>query len=326
VELLILGGTVFLGRHLTHVALERGHTVTHFNRGKSNVDLFPEVATIHGDRDGGLDALVADGRTWDAVIDTCGYVPRLVGDAARALRPCVKHYTFISSLSVYADFAAANDETSPLAALEDETVEAVTGETYGGLKAACERAADAEFEGGALHVRAGLIVGPDDPTDRFAYWPVRVARGGRVLAPGRREALVQFIDVRDLSGWILGAIDRRRTGPFNVTGPTSPLTMNAFLETCREVAKPDAELAWVDEAVLERHEVQPWSELPLWIPEVDMADSITRAIDVGLETRPLSETVRDTLAWNATRPAEKTFQNTLKADKEAMILSSSAST
>ena len=183
-DLLILGGTRFLGRHLVEAALGDGHRVTLFNRGLSNPDLFPEVETINGDRDG--DISVLQGRCWDAAIDTCGYVPRVVRASAGLLADAVDHYTFVSSISVYSDaIGPGADEDAPVEELEDPGVEEVTGETYGGLKALCERAAEEEMPGRVLNVRPGLISGPHDPTDRITYWPRRVAAGGEVLAPDR---------------------------------------------------------------------------------------------------------------------------------------------
>jgi 2'-hydroxyisoflavone reductase len=298
-NLLILGGTVFLGRHLVEAALVAGHRVTLFNRGQHNPDLFPQVEKLRGDRDGGLDALA--GRRWDAVIDTCGYVPRLVRASAGLLAGNVDHYTFISSISVYRDLDQAPvDESSPVGVLADASVEEITGETYGPLKALCEQAAEAAMPGRVLHVRPGLIVGPHDPTDRFTYWPWRVAQGGDVLAPGRPERRVELIDGRDLAHWILRAVEARRTGVYNATGPAHELTMGDLLQTCRQATGGHATLTWVDEAFLLANGVAPWSELPLWLPEADngvMAVDCRRAIAAGLAFRPLAETVQDTLAW-----------------------------
>ncbi|MFI5370452.1 MAG: NAD-dependent epimerase/dehydratase family protein, partial [Candidatus Eisenbacteria bacterium] len=202
-RLLILGGTVFLGRHVAGAALERGHQVTLFHRGRSNPGVWPAAEHVIGDRDGGLDAL--GGRTWDAVVDTSGYVPRLVRAAARRLSGVVGHYVFVSSVSAYAEITRPlADESHPLAALVDPTVETVTGETYGGLKAACERAAEEEMPGRVASIRAGLLVGPHDTSDRFPYWPRRIARGGETLAPAPREHPTQFVDARDLAEWMVG--------------------------------------------------------------------------------------------------------------------------
>jgi uncharacterized protein YbjT (DUF2867 family) len=201
-NLLILGGTIFLGRHLVEAALRHNHQVTLFNRGRHQPELFPEVEKLRGDRDGGLE--VMRGRQWDAVIDTSGYVPRLVQASAEILAGAVKHYTFISSISVYANFSpSGNNESTPLQVLADPTVETVTPETYGGLKALCEQTAEAAMPGRVLKVRAGLLVGPYDPIPRFAYWLRRVSQGGEVLAPGRPDRFIQLIDARDLAEWII---------------------------------------------------------------------------------------------------------------------------
>jgi 2'-hydroxyisoflavone reductase len=323
-RLLIIGGTRFLGRALVEAALAAGDDLTLFNRGLSNPNLFPAVEQINGDRDSELHLLAQ--REWDGVIDTCGYIPRHVRAAATALRDRVAHYTFISTISVYADPPESGlDEDSPLATLEDELAEEVTGETYGGLKVLCEQAVDEVMGGRALHVRSGLIVGPHDPTDRFTYWPVRVAAGGEVLAPAARQSPVQFIDVRDLAQWTLEATRRRLRGPFSVTGPTVPLNMSGLLGETRSALESDAALTWVSEAFLLAHDVTPWQHLPLWLPAdaVGMARaSVARAVDVGLTTRPLSETVRDTLAWHRTREGvdDTHLGQTLSREREAELL------
>jgi 2'-hydroxyisoflavone reductase len=318
VKLLVLGGTVFLGRHVVHVARARGPEVTLFNRGKSDPHAFSDVETILGDRKESLDAL--RGRSWDAVVDTCGYVPRVVAASARALAGSVAHYTFISSGSVYENFAGATDERSAVGTLADPTVEEVTGETYGPLKALCEQAAEASIPGRVLNVRAGLIVGPNDPSDRFTYWPHRIARGGDVLAPDRKEMNVQFIDVRDLAGWIIGCAERTVTGVFNATGPVKPLAFAPFLEACRRTTGSDARIEWVDEKFLLEHEVGPWMELPLWIPEEDLRMECAKAFEKGLTTRPVEETIRDTLAWAASRPAERPWRAGMDPEKERKLL------
>jgi 2'-hydroxyisoflavone reductase len=321
-KLLILGGTRFLGRALVDEALAAGHELTLFNRGQSNPGLYPAVEQLHGDRDGGLDIL--SGRRWDAVIDTCGYAPRVVRAAADFLSEAVDHYTFISSASVYAEpLAVGTDENSPVATTPDETVEEITGETYGPLKALCEAAAAEAMGGRSLAVRAGLIVGPHDQSDRFTYWPVRIARGGEVLAPGAPGYGVQFIDVRDLAQWVLWATETRLTGPYNVTGPREPLPLGRLFDECRDAAGSGARFTWVDEAFLAAHEVQPYTELPLWVPAEFggfNAFSIDKALAAGLAFRPSAETVRDTLAWAETRPAGYEWRNGLSPEKEAALL------
>ncbi len=304
-KLLILGGTRFLGRHLVEAAQARGHEITLFNRGISNPNLYPDVEHLRGDRDGDLSAL--DGRRWDAVIDPSGYVPRLVRAAAEKLAGVVEHYTFISSISVYPDPRLPNvDEDAAVATLEDETTEDVAA-AYGGLKVLCERTVETVLPGRALNVRAGLIVGPHDPTDRFTYWPVRVALGGDILAPGSPERQVQFIDARDLAAWIISMAETRQVGTFNATGPAAALTMGETLAACQSVGGLQSTFTWVSDEFLLEHEVTPFTEMPLWVPETYnglMSVKIDRALAAGLTFRPLAETIEDTLAWNATRDEE----------------------
>jgi 2'-hydroxyisoflavone reductase len=324
-KLLILGGPRFLGRYLIEAALVGNHEVTVFNRGRTNPEAYPEVEKLRGDRDGGLTAL--HDRSWDAVIDTCGYVPRLVGDSARLLADSVDHYTFVSSISVYAGMAVPGlDESAPLATMSDESVEEITGETYGPLKVLCEQAVDRYFPGHALHVRAGVIVGPYDPTDRFTYWPCRFQRGGEVLAPGNPEAPVQFVDVRDLAGWMVQQAANGQAGTFNATGPATPLTMGELLATCQTVAGSEPTVTWVDEEFLLAQGITPWQEIPLWIPSSHenapglLAVNCRRAVTTGLTFRPLRETVADTLAWASKRSADGNWQAGLDEAKETAVL------
>jgi 2'-hydroxyisoflavone reductase len=320
-RLLVLGGTVFLGRHVVRLALARGHDVTLFHRGKSNPGVFPEAEHVLGDRDGGLAAL--DGREWDAVVDTSGYVPRVVGASAAALSGRAGHYTFVSSGSVYPHpVPRGADESAAVGELDDPAIEEVTGETYGPLKALCERAATDAFSGPVLNVRAGLIVGPHDPTDRFTYWPLRMARGGPVLAPDRPEQPVQWIDVRDLAGWILDMAARGEGGTFNAAGPAEPATFRELLATCAEVAGGGSPV-WTDAAFLAEHEVRPWVDLPLALPEEaeDMSTmSAAKAIAQGLAFRPLADTARDTLEWARARPADAPLRAGLVPEREADLL------
>jgi len=321
-KFLILGGTVFLGRALTEAALARGHTVTHFNRGSAPD---PRVETLVGDRTASLEAL--GNRRWDAVIDTCGYVPGDVAKSAAALGDKVGRYLFVSSISVYADMSAPNvAEDAPVAALGNRSAETRNPETYGPLKALCEEEVRKAFGERALLVRPGLIVGPGDPTDRFSYWPWRVARGGVVLAPGKPLRGLQFIDVRDLAVWMVTLLERQASGIFQATGPTSNLYMGDLLAACARIAETVPEFAWIDEAFLLGQEVKPWTDLPLWLPESDTAHagfmkvSITKALAAGLVIRPLAETLRDTLAWLKTRPADIAWKAGLSADRESALL------
>jgi 2'-hydroxyisoflavone reductase len=270
------------------------------------------------------------------VVDTSGYVPRVVRAAAELLAESVGHYTFISSISVYRDFARPDqDEDAPVGTLEDPTVEEVSGEAYGPLKALCEQTVRERLPGRSLIVRPGLIVGPYDPTDRFTYWPWRLSRGGEVLAPGRPDLPVQFVDVRDLATWTVHLATAGTTGVFNATGPegTSPdgrYTMGELLETCRGVgaphAAPPARLTWVEEDFLLRAGVAPWTELPLWVPsgEARIANmqrvDCSRARAAGLTFLPVARTVQDTLTWALERPADAPWRAGLPAPREAEVL------
>lgn len=322
-KLLLLGGTVFLGRHIAAYALERGHRVTLFHRGQQNPQLFPEAEKLYGDRDGDLKALQA-GR-WDAVIDTSGYVPRVVGDSARLLADRCDHYAFISSISVYADVREAGaDESQPVGQLGDETVEEIDGETYGPLKALCEKVVADAYPEGALIIRPGLIVGPHDPTDRFSYWPHRIALGGEVLAPGSPRHPVQVIDVRDLAQWTVRAVEQRTTGVYNATGPDGSLDLGSLFDACRDAAGSRATFTWVSEEFLLEHGVAPWTEIPLWMPRSSGSDglmqvSIERAVGAGLTFRPLSETVADTLEWLA-EPGDRDWKAGMNSERERELL------
>lgn len=323
-RILIIGGTRFLGRHLVEAALARSHEVTLFNRGKSNPDLFPQLETILGDRETDVEKL--KGRIWDAVIDVAGYVPRVVRLSAEVLEPNVSRYVFISSVSVYDNFSKAGiDESDPVGKIEDESVEEITGETYGPLKALCEKAVQELYRERALIVRPGLIVGPHDPTDRFTYWPVRVARGGDVLAPQKPEAAIQVIDVRDLSDFIIKLIQDNASGIYNATGPDYELTIGKLLDVSKQVTGSDANFNWVSVEFLNQNKVEPWSDMPTWVPDDEEGVgfsrvNVSKAINAGLKFRPLQETVRDTLEWAQTRPADHTWRAGLTAEREAQVL------
>ena len=322
-KILILGGTQFLGRQIARACLDDGHEVTLFNRGQTNPDLFTgQAEVITGDRDGGLDIL--QGRSFDACIDPSGYVPRLVRDSVELMKDCVNHYTFISTISVYPEFVAGQDESANLATLEDENVEEVDETTYGGLKVLCENVAEAVMPGRVLHSRSGLIVGPYDPTDRFSYWPLRVARGGDYIAPVGPDMPVQVIDARDQADWILKCIKNGTTGIYNVTGPETNL--GAVLEASSTVTGTNARPVWMSEEFLLENEVTPWLDLPMWLPEeakTMMQVSIERAAAEGLTTRPLDDTVRDLLDWHHGDPDQMALG--LKSDKETELLAKWAS-
>lgn len=328
-RLLLIGGTVFLGRALVNAATGRGHTLTLFNRGRRNPQLFSEVEKLQGDRTADLSAL--SGRTWDAVIDTCGYIPRHVEMTADLLKISVETYTFISSVSVYADFSIAGiDETREVGVLSDELVEAaksaesITGENYGPLKALCEQAVETRLPGRTLNVRPGLIVGPNDPSDRFTYWPARVRRGGEVLAPESPTKRTQVIDVRDLAAWIIKMVEHGETGTYNAVGPERELTIGEVLEESKRLTRSDAHFTWVSEDFLLEQNVGAYVEMPLWVPDSAGAGfetvSARKAIKKGLKFRPLSETIRDTLSWDASRLADEPRRAGLTAERESELL------
>ena len=323
-NILIIGGTRFLGRHLVETALARGDTVTLFNRGQSNPGLFPQVETILGDREKDLEKL--SGQRWEAVIDTCGYFPRLVKLSAQALKDTVERYVFISSISVYSDLSKIGiDEKDPVGTIEDENLEEITGESYGPLKVLCEKAAQAAFPKRALIIRPGLIVGPHDPTDRFTYWPVRVARGGEVLAPEKPQVTVQIIDARDLAEFTIRLIEQKTTGVFNATGPDYELNIGEMLEACKRVSGSDASFKWAPVDFLTANKVEPWSDLPVWIPDRPAEAGfsrvdISKALAAGLTFRELDQTVKDTLVWAQTRPSGYEWRAGLRPERETELL------
>jgi 2'-hydroxyisoflavone reductase len=302
VRLLVLGGTKFLGRAAVEAALARGHEVTLFNRGETNPELFPEAEKLHGDRTTELSAL--RGREWDAVLDPSGYLPSVVRASAEVLADSTGHYLFVSSVSAYASLAEPTDEESPVAELGDLPDDRLTEDysNYGPLKALCEQAVADVFGERQASVRPGLIVGANDPTGRFTYWPHRVARGGRVMAPAPQEGQVQFIDAKDLGSWLVDLSERQVGGVYNATHPGR--SWSEVLETCRNVSGSDASFEWVPAELLKEPEVGEWMELPLWISDPDAAAmhevDVSHAIAAGLTFRPLEETVRDTLEHAAT--------------------------
>jgi 2'-hydroxyisoflavone reductase len=334
-RLLILGGTGFTGPFQVAYAVARGHRVTVFNRGRRDATLPAAVEQLVGDRneEGGLRAL--EGREeWDAVIDNPTTLPFWVRDAGRVLQGRTAQYVFISTISTYAasDTPGA-DETAPLApytgADDPMTIRQATGALYGPLKVLSELEAEKWFPGRTTVIRPGLIVGPRDETDRFSYWPIRIERGGNVLAPGQPTDPVQFIDARDLAEWTIRMVEDRQFGVYNATGPRAPLSMAEMLGGIRAVlpASLDVRLTWVPAEFLARHEVRPWGHMPVWVPPVQgsagfAARSIEAAVATGLTFRPLAETVRDTLAWHHTRPAERraALNAGLAADREAEVL------
>lgn len=325
-RLLILGGTKFVGRHLAEQALDRGWQVTLFNRGRTGPELFPTAERLVGDRATG-DYAALQGRSWDAVIDTCAYRPREVEQSLEVLAGAVGHATLISTLSVFGDPDRVDqDEDGRLATWpEDGDRETVTGESYGPLKVLCEEAFEARLGATSLVVRPGLIVGPDDPTDRFTYWPVKLARQSEVLAPGPRDLPVQFIDVRDLARFTLDGVERNVNGRFNVVGPNTPTTIGQMLDEVNAAVGGSARLVWVDGEFLAEHQVQPWADLPLWIPRGAGMDGFAtfvcaKARSHGLQTRPIGETARDTWEWFRSRRNDPLTAG-IPAEREAELLS-----
>lgn len=335
-KLLIIGGTRFLGRHLLTAALARDHDVTLFNRG--NYPAEPGVEMIHGDRHNDVDLAKLKGRRWDVVVDTCGHLPRTVRSAAEILSNSVDVYVFISSQNAYASVSVPGvDETFPRATLTTEQLDQANaidtsgqpsyGALYGGLKALSEQAAEEAMLNRVLIVRPGLIVGPYDYTDRFTYWVARVARGGEVLAPGRPERFVQFIDARDLAEWIVSMAERKAAGIYNTNFTPGQLTMQSVLEECKVAGDSNASFTWASEDFLLRENVSAWSAMPLWLPEEAaphlkgfMFINCDKAIAAGLRFRPLNETIRDTLTWYQTERSSEELKAGIAGDKEQALL------
>lgn len=313
-NILIIGGTRFVGRHLIEAAVERGHQVTIFHRGKHTSAGLPSIDEILGDRNHDLDLLT--NKNWDAVIDTCGYLPQHVQASAQALKESTAQYIFISSISAYAGFSKPGfDEDAPLAELSAEQ-QAVfdeidplgefdgyaLGELYGALKVLCEKAVTKTYEHNSLIIRPGLIVGTYDWTDRFTYWVMRVAEGGKVLSPGDFESYVQFIDGGDLANWTIRMIESNETGIFNATGKPFATTFGGMLETIKSVLRSNAEFVWVDDEFMAENNIAPWTEMPVYLPETDetkgfSAASVDRAVSKGLVFSDLRETVIKTYEW-----------------------------
>ncbi len=325
-RILIIGGTIFLGRHIRDAALARGHSVTIFHRGQHALDAATDIQEILGDRENPTDLARLASDHWDAIIDTCAYIPRQIRLLQSAFATSPARYVFISTISVYPDATRPGaDETFPVAALPptaDEDQRA--SEWYGPLKARCEATVQAWLPDRGLIIRPGLIVGPYDPTDRFTYWPRRIATGGEVLAPGRPARTVQFIDVRDLAEWTIRAVESSLIGTYNATGPAKELSMGETLATTTTALKSDATCTWVEDRFLLESDIAPWIELPLWIPEPEMPGLMTinnsRAVAAGLTFRALAATVSDTLAWDRQRPTGTSYGAGLAAEKERAVL------
>ncbi|WP_285767411.1 SDR family oxidoreductase [Peribacillus sp. SI8-4] len=316
-RVLILGGTRFLGKALVKEGLKRGHEITLFNRG-TNKEMFPEVEQLIGDRDNDVSSL--ENRKWDIVLDTCGFAPHHIKKIATVLGDSIEHYTYISSISLYKDWIPVNitEDYQVQSMPEDKLKDVEEGkispyEYYGALKALCEAEAEKHWPGRVLHVRAGLLVGAFDYTDRLPYWVQRVAQGGKVLVPGRSDRPVQLIDVKDAATWVFNMAESRKKGAFNVTGPHDTLTMKELLNTCKAVTNSDAEFVWADEPFIVEHKVQPWTEMPFWIPENFPLEgeaepwkgsfliNIAKSLSAGLTFRPLEDTVHDVYQWEKAR-------------------------
>jgi 2'-hydroxyisoflavone reductase len=320
VELLFIGGTRFVGRHMVETVQQRGHQVTLFHRGQTNPGLFAGVDRILGDRATDLDRL--QNRTWDVVIDTCGYFPDEVHKSTQALKHRVKNYVFISTISVYADFSKPGlTEEAALEGFSEAHADDAQQGTYGARKARCEQELERVFGDCALIIRPGLIVGPHDPSDRFTYWVRRIAEGGKTLLPAPPDRPVQFIDGRDLARWTVDMVESGQSGLYHATGPSQPLSFASLFETCRDVASSNAEPVWVDEAFLVEQSLEAWSSLPLWAPPESpglMQVDIRKALNAGLRFRPLEDTVRDTLAWDQTRTGP--LSAGISREREAALL------
>jgi 2'-hydroxyisoflavone reductase len=313
-RILVLGGTGFAGPPIVETARARGHTVTLFNRGKTNPGLFPDVETILGDRVTQLDLL--KGRDWDAVVDTWAPGPTLVKQAAELLRDHVAQYVFLSTISVYKLGKDPIDESSPVLPLPPGVV--LGGpvprdpSTYGPLKVLAEQAAETAMPGRATIVRSGVIAGPDDPTDRFTYWPVRMARGGEMIAHGTRDDRLQFIDVRDLGAWFVTTVEQGHVGVYNAVGPDDP-SLGGVLDAVKASTGPDARITWIDKAWLEKHGGAGWDSFPLAVGNQDDEAgfghvSASRAVAKGLRFRNPGDTARDALAWWRAQPDARRTQ------------------
>lgn len=334
-NILILGGTGFTGPFQVKYALDRGHKVTVFNRGKTHPGELPkEAEQLLGDRNGQLDAL--KGRKWDVCIDIPTTLPVWVRDAAQVLKGNVDRYVFISTISVFSDVSKPNmDESGPLAEYKGADAMAETQQTlaasnyglYGPLKVLSEKEAEKWFPGKALIVRPGLIVGPGDGSDRFTYWPVRIEKGGEVLAPGTPSDPVQFIDARDLAEWVIRMVEQGTVGTFNATGPNYKLTMGKMFDGIKAATKSNATFTWADADFLRAQKVHAWSDMPTWVPpkgdSVGFSQiNVQKAISKGLTFRSIGDTTKATLEWFHQQAPER--QAKLKAgltpEREAAVL------
>ncbi len=325
-RILILGGTGFIGPNQVQYALDRGHSVTLFNRGVTNAGLFPSVPRLVGDRNLPDGHKALESGTWDVVIDNPTANPKWVRDAGTALRGRTKHYIFVSTISVFSDNSAPIDENGPLLPPSDIDA-AYDARQYGQNKVRSEAEARTQFGENLTIVRPGLIVGPGDLSDRFSYWPVRIDRGGEVLAPGTPNDPVQYVDARDLSEWMVRLAESRTFGIFNATGPKSPTTMAEMLHGIKAVTTSDARFTWVPADFLGANQVRAWSDMPVWVPPVGRTAGFARVIckkayDAGLTFRPLAETALATLTWYRGRPAaeQEKARAGLAPEREVAVL------
>lgn len=323
-NILILGGTLFLGRYLAEEGIRRNHKLTLFNRGKSNPRLFPDLETIKGDRDGDIAGL--KGRKWDLAIDVSGYTPGAVRRTAELLKDNIGRYLFVSTMIVYDDLNKIGlHENDKLATMGDNPDETVTSDSYGPLKGDCERIVKKLYPRNYLNIRPGVIIGPNDNTDRFTYWVERISRGGRVLAPGRPDDPVQVIDVRDLAPWMFDLIEKETTGEYNAVGPEYELTMGALFEECRKVSGAETEFIWIESEFLLERDIQPWKEIPLWRRGGHDFDGFmridgSRALTEGLKLRPLKQSISDVLEFARTLDESYQWQAGLDPNKEAELI------
>ena len=331
-KVLLFGGTGFIGPHIVRELSAGGHKVTMFNRGKRAPGMFPDLETVIGDRNGPLDGL--KNREWDVVVDDSGYFPAQVKQSTQLLKDHVRHYIFVSSISAYADLTPPGiDEDYKLAELKDPNASEITNDTYGGLKAACERLVEQTFGERQAIIRPTYIVGPGDHTDRFTYWPVRVSRGGELLAPGSAADPIQFIDVRDLASFMRVCVEQTVSGRYNACNPPGAVTIGDLLDTSKRIAKSNATFKWASQSFLEQHKVLESGEIPIWAPPSGKDAGATlvssaRAVAKGLRFRDLNATVADTLAWHQQRPAEQKakLRAGLSPEREAELLKQLKST
>jgi|AGTN01.3.fsa_nt_gi Nucleoside-diphosphate-sugar epimerases len=319
-RLLVIGGTIFLGRHLVSLALDAGHQVTTLNRGSVNLEEQVHVERLLADRNEDLSVL--HGRTFDAVIDTCAYHPDTIYRSLSTLAGKVGTYVFISTISAYGDFSHIGlSEESPI----KYTPYGEQGD-YGSLKADCEMVVTKLMPEHSLIIRPGLIAGPHDPTDRFTYWPARFARGGKIAVPERLQRSLQFIDVRDLASFVLARTEAQARGIYIATGPEDRLTLGDFMDACQRTAGVESAMVKVEEAILLKVEVKHWTELPLWIPDTmkDFAGVMRldrrKAVADGLACRRMETTIADTLAWDRTRDPALPRKAGLSPEREAVLL------